>query len=56
MYFFKLECTVPTFNQAEDHLVLNKLNTLYSKKNIIPILCNNLAQEGGLLHCVSWEE
>lgn len=46
---------VPIFNQKEDELALNKLHDLFPQMRIIPILCNDLAKEGGLLHCVSWQ-
>ncbi|OYD45432.1 hypothetical protein CHU00_12365 [Sphingobacterium cellulitidis] len=45
---------VPVFKQIEDELAIDKLNALYSKKTIVPINCNELAIEGGLLHCISW--
>lgn len=47
---------IPTFNIPEDELALTKFSSLFPHKNIIPILCNELAKEGGLLHCVSWED
>lgn len=47
---------VPIFNQVEDDLAIKKLSELFPQKCIIPILCNDLAKEGGLLHCISWDD
>lgn len=47
---------VPIFNQPEDDSALSKLSTLFSNKDIVPINCRGLAKEGGLLHCVTWED
>lgn len=47
---------VPVFNQTEDQSALSKLSSLFPHKKITPLLCNDLAKEGGLLHCVSWEK
>jgi len=46
---------MPFFNQNEDELAVNKLRELFPKHDIVPILCTDLAKEGGLLHCISWE-
>jgi len=45
----------PIFKQKEDDVAQHKLAELFPKKRIIPILCTDLAKEGGLLHCISWE-
>lgn len=47
---------VPMFQQMEDELAINKLEQLFPKHDITPILCDKLAKAGGLLHCVSWED
>ena len=47
---------VPIFNQKEDESALLKLSQCFPKLSIIPILCNDLAKEGGLLHCISWQD
>ena len=43
------------FNQKEDDLAILKLSKLFPKHDIAPILCTDLAKQGGLLHCISWE-
>ncbi|MBP3944292.1 agmatine deiminase family protein [Sphingobacteriaceae bacterium WQ 2009] len=55
--FIKTDSTIllPIFNQKEDNLALAKIQELYPNHHIATILCNDLAKEGGLLHCVSWE-
>ncbi|RZK49279.1 MAG: hypothetical protein EOO99_06370 [Pedobacter sp.] len=45
----------PIFKQREDDLAINKLQDLFPKHVLAPIYCNDLAKEGGLLHCISWE-
>lgn len=45
----------PIFKQSEDDLAINKLQDLFPKHALTPIYCNELAKEGGLLHCVSWQ-
>jgi len=45
----------PIFKQSEDDLAINKLQDLFPKHVLAPIYCNDLAKEGGLLHCISWE-
>lgn len=47
---------VPVFNQEEDDFAISKLSSLLPKMDITPILCSDLAKEGGLLHCVTWEQ
>lgn len=56
--FIKTDFTIfsPIFSQKEDDLALTKIQELYPNHHITPILCNDLAKEGGLLHCVSWED
>lgn len=45
---------VPVFSQKLDEVVLQRLSSLYPTHSITPIECNELAKEGGLLHCISW--
>lgn len=46
---------VPIFQQNEDELAIQQLEALFPHKTVITILCNDLAKEGGLLHCVTWD-
>ncbi|WP_164121923.1 agmatine deiminase family protein [Sphingobacterium sp. xlx-130] len=45
---------VPVFGEKTDEVVLKRLSSLYPAHSITPIDCNELAKEGGLLHCISW--
>ena len=47
---------VPIFGQTEDDIALKQLSSLIPNKTISPIQCTELAEEGGLLHCISWEK
>lgn len=46
----------PIFEKKEDELALTKIERIYPKHKVIPILCNKLALQGGILHCVSWQD
>lgn len=46
---------VPVFGQKSDEVAIERLSSLYPTHSITPIECNELAKEGGLLHCISWE-
>lgn len=47
---------LPVFNLPEDEKAITLLTSVYPNYTIVPILCNKLATQGGLLHCVSWEQ
>lgn len=47
---------LPVFKLPEDEKAIDILTTSFPNHNIIPIYCNTLATQGGLLHCISWEE
>lgn len=46
---------LPIFQLEEDQQAINILKELYPQHTIVPILCNQLSTQGGLLHCISWE-
>lgn len=56
--FFQTETKLflPIFNQHEDSFAEAKLSAIFPKQRIVPIDCNDISNEGGLLHCVSWED
>jgi agmatine deiminase len=41
----------PTYSAKEDKIALKIFKKLFSKKEIIPIECSRLIEEGGSLHC-----
>jgi agmatine/peptidylarginine deiminase len=53
--FLKLDnlIVMPSFNQDEDKKAARKLQDLYFRK-VIQINAEMLAEEGGLINCVTW--
>jgi agmatine deiminase len=47
---------VPTFNDASDHIALNKLSTLFPDRQVIGIACRDLVLGLGTLHCMSQQQ
>ncbi|WP_051287101.1 agmatine deiminase family protein [Algoriphagus mannitolivorans] len=45
---------VPVFGFDEDDEVLEILNQVFPNHSIIPIEANDLARNGGILNCISW--
>ena len=53
--FLKLDelIIIPSFNQKEDEKAALKLQNLYNRK-VIQINAEKLAEEGGVINCVTW--
>jgi agmatine deiminase len=47
---------VPTFNDASDHIALNKLSTLFPDRQVIGIACRDLVLGLGTLHCMTQQQ
>jgi len=45
---------VPTFGLPEDEKAIQITKSCFPGQNIIPIESNNLAKNGGILNCISW--
>lgn len=45
---------IPTFNQKEDDLVVRQFEQIFKGFDIATIDGNDLAKQGGLLNCISW--
>jgi agmatine deiminase len=45
---------LPFFNLAEDIIVEKQMKKLYPDCKIIPIESNEIAQDGGVLNCITW--
>ena len=45
---------LPTYGRREDDEALRTLER-FTKKQLVPVHCNQLAKQGGVLHCVTWE-
>lgn len=44
----------PIFDLKEDELAINILKANFPKHKIVPLNCNELAKDGGILNCISW--
>ena len=47
---------VPTFNDASDHIALNKLSTLFPDRQVVGIACRDLVLGLGTLHCMTQQQ
>lgn len=45
---------IPVYNLPEDDLAFNLFDKHFTHYNIIPIDCNEIANDGGVLNCISW--
>lgn len=45
---------VPVFNLNEDEEALRIIETCFPDQKVIPIESNDLAKDGGILNCISW--
>jgi agmatine deiminase len=45
---------IPTYGIPEDGEAVRRLNRLKPRLKVIPLNCRAIAQEGGALHCVTW--
>jgi agmatine deiminase len=50
----KQAVVVPTYGIAEDEKVVRQFEELFSGQTIKTIDCNAIANEGGVLNCISW--
>lgn len=54
--YLQMENTViiPTFGIKEDDLVVRQLETIFAGKTIATIDSNKIANDGGILNCITW--
>jgi len=45
----------PQFGINEDQQALKEIRDYFPNKKIIPLNCTEIAEEGGVLNCISWE-
>lgn len=45
---------LPVFDRKEDKKVEDMFNTIFKIHDIVPVISNELAEEGGILNCISW--
>lgn len=44
----------PVFDSKEDELAISILEANFPNHKIVPLNCNELAKDGGILNCISW--
>lgn len=54
--YLQMENTViiPTFDIKEDDLAVRQLETIFAEQNIQTIESNEIAYDGGILNCITW--
>lgn len=45
---------VPQYDFKEDDLAAKTISDIFPKSKVVPVLCNLIAEEGGVLNCISW--
>lgn len=45
---------VPTFGIKEDDVAIRQFENLFSGQTVIPLNSNDIAKDGGILNCISW--
>lgn len=45
---------IPTFGIKEDELAIRKLETVFAGNKIVAIDSNDIAKDGGILNCITW--
>ncbi|MDF3079186.1 MAG: hypothetical protein K0S09_3075 [Sphingobacteriaceae bacterium] len=45
---------VPTFNKKEDDIAVTQLEKIFTDQHIVTIDSNEVANDGGILNCISW--
>ena len=45
---------VPTFGFKEDEEVVKQFESIFSGKKIVTLDSNDIANEGGVLNCITW--
>lgn len=50
------EILFPVFNIKSDQKAMNQIQLLFPSKKLVPIYSNAIAKNGGLLHCISWQD
>jgi agmatine deiminase len=45
---------IPTFNMKEDNETIRLFEQLFKEKEIIPVDSREIAKEGGILNCITW--
>jgi len=46
---------LPVFGMKEDNIALKKFEELFRGRTISTVNCNEIADEGGILNCITWD-
>ena len=54
--YLQMENTIiiPTFDRKEDELAVRQLETIFAGQNIKTVESNEIAYDGGILNCITW--
>ena len=54
--FLQMQCIIfiPIFDFEEDKAVIKQFKDLYQGQKIVLVNCNDIANDGGVLNCISW--
>ena len=55
-YIANTKVLVPTYNDPNDRIALERLQTLYSNRTVIGIDFRNVYANGGMIHCVTQQQ
>lgn len=55
-YIANTKVLVPIYNDPNDQIALQKIQTLYPNRKVIGIDCRNLYANGGMIHCVTMQQ
>ena len=55
-YIANTAVLVPTYNDPNDRIALDRLQSIYPNRKVIGIDCRNLYANGGMIHCVTQQQ
>ncbi|MBW1649150.1 MAG: agmatine deiminase family protein [Deltaproteobacteria bacterium] len=55
-YIANSKILVPIYNDPNDNIAIQKIQTLYPNRKVIGIDCKNLYANGGMIHCVTMQQ
>ena len=55
-YIANKKVLVPIYNDPNDAIALQKIQTLYPNRKVVGIDCRNLYANGGMIHCVTMQQ
>ena len=55
-YIANTKVLVPIYNDPNDDIALQKLQTLYPNRTVVGIDCRNVYANGGMIHCITQQQ